>query len=517
VSAPAGAPAVNPLREGLRAERRPEPWTMVIFGASGDLTRRKLLPALFSLFRDQLLPEDFAVVGFARSPRPREQFAAGMREACEQFARRRPVDDESWQRFSRSIDYVAGNFDSLDDFHRLRAEFERIDKEHGTRGNRVFYLATPPDYFEPILTNLGRAGLVTPVGGRGPSTRVIIEKPFGHDLDSARRLNGVVHAVLHESQVFRIDHYLGKETVQNILVLRFANGIFEPVWNQKYVDHVEITVAESIGVEGRGNYFETAGILRDIVQNHMLQLLALTAMEPPVAFEADAVRDEKVKVLRAVRLLPPAEAACDTVRAQYLAGSIAGAPVPGYRQEPGVAAESQTETYVAMRLFVDNWRWAGVPFYLRAGKRLPKRVSEVAVHFKAAPHLMFRGMGAGALEPNILSLRIQPDEGIALKFDSKVPGPTVRIRPVNMEFRYGTSFGQEPPEAYERLILDCMLGDSTLFTRSDEIEAAWRYISALHEGWAQADSPLAGYAAGTWGPHEADALLAHDAREWRRL
>ncbi len=507
----------NPLREGLSEERRPDPSTLVIFGASGDLTRRKLLPALYSLFRDQLLPENFAVVGFARSAKEREVFAQAMREGCESFARRRPVDEESWEKFSRSLYYVAGNFDQPADYVKLREAFDRIDSERGTRGNRIFYLATPPDYFEHILENLGSSGLVLAPSKRGPFTRVIIEKPFGHDLESARKLNEVVHTVFDESQVYRIDHYLGKETVQNILVFRFGNGIFEPIWNQKYVDHVELTVAESIGVEGRGNYFETAGILRDIVQNHMLQFLALTAMEAPVAFEADAVRDEKVKVLRSIRVMPPIQAASHTVRAQYAAGSISGGPVAGYREEPGVAPDSKVETYAALRLFIDNWRWAGVPFYLRAGKRMPKRVSEIAIHFKAAPYLMFRGHGEGGLQPNVLSMRIQPDEGIALKFDSKVPGPTVKIRPVNMEFRYGTSFGQEPPEAYERLILDCMLGDSTLFTRSDEIEAAWRYISCIHQGWEQAGSPVVSYPAGSWGPREADLMLADDARQWRRL
>ena len=509
--------AENPLREGLSEERRPDPCTLVIFGASGDLTRRKLLPALYSLYRDQLLPENFAVVGFARSAKEREVFAEAMKDGCDAFARRRPVDGASWSNFAGRLYYVAGNFDQVEDYKKLHQAFDKIDEERGTKGNRIFYLATPPDYFEHILTNLGASGLVTPPSKLGPTTRVIIEKPFGHDLASARHLNEIVHTVFDESQVYRIDHYLGKETVQNILVFRFGNGIFEPVWNQKYVDHVELTVAESIGVEGRGNYFETAGILRDIVQNHMLQFLALTAMEPPVAFEADAVRDEKVKVLRTIRLQPPAAAASHSIRAQYAPGSISGAPVPGYREESGVAHDSKVETYVALRLYIDNWRWAGVPFYLRAGKRLPKRVSEIAIHFKSPPHTMFRSVGQSMLEPNLLSMRIQPDEGIALKFDSKVPGPTVRIRPVNMEFRYGTSFGQEPPEAYERLILDCMLGDSTLFTRSDEIEAAWKFISGIHEGWEASNSPVASYPAGSWGPKESDQMLLDEGHEWRRL
>jgi glucose-6-phosphate 1-dehydrogenase len=511
------ASAPNPLREGLREARRPDPCVMVIFGASGDLTHRKLVPALYSLFRDQLLPEPFTLVGFARSLRDRQQFLDRLRAGCEEFARRRPVDAAAWERFAAGVTCVAGNFDSPADYAALRDECARADSGRGAAGNRLFYLATPPDWFERILEGLGAAGLVRPPAPDGPFTRVVIEKPFGHDLGSARALDAAVHKVFDERQVYRIDHYLGKETVQNILVLRFGNSIFEPIWNRRYVDFVELTVSESLGVEGRGAYFETSGILRDIVQNHMLQFLSLTAMEAPVAFEADAVRDEKVKLLRSIRVLPPAEAAAQTIRGQYRAGSVTGAPVPGYAAEPGVAGGSQVETYVALKVQIDNWRWAGVPFYLRAGKRLPRRVSEIAIHFKAAPHLMFRELGQAALSPNVLSLRIQPDEGITLKFDSKVPGPTVRIRPVNMEFRYGTSFGQEPPEAYERLVLDALLGDSTLFTRSDEIDAAWRYISGVRQGWQEAGTPLCGYEAGTWGPPEADALLAADGRAWRRL
>ncbi len=512
-----GLLASNPLREGLRDVRRPEPCSMVIFGASGDLTHRKLVPALYSLFRDQLLPEQFSLIGFARSAREREKFVEEMRQACDQFARRRPVDAASWETFAAGVHYVAGNFDQPGDYARLRQEFERIDAERGTRGNRVFYLATPPNYFQPILSNLGGAGLVTNILTPGPFTRVIIEKPFGRDLESARGLNQVVHAVCDERQVYRIDHYLGKETVQNILVFRFGNSIFEPLWNRQFVDYVEMTVAESIGIEGRGNYFETAGILRDIVQNHMLQFLALTAMEAPVAFEADAVRDEKVKVLRSIRIMEPVEAAAHTVRGQYGPGSVMGAPVAGYRDEEGVAPASDVETYVALKLYLDNWRWEGVPFYLRAGKRMPKRVSEIAIHFKPAPHLMFRGLSEASLEPNVLTVRIQPDEGIALKFGSKVPGPTVKVRPVNMDFRYGTSFGEEPPEAYERLLLDCMLGDSTLFTRSDEIDAAWRYITGVRDGWEAAGQRVHTYEAGSWGPREADDMLSAEAHQWRRL
>ncbi|HVP37810.1 MAG TPA: glucose-6-phosphate dehydrogenase, partial [Candidatus Saccharimonadales bacterium] len=487
---PAWALAENPLRAGLRDARRPDPCALVIFGASGDLTHRKLAPALYSLFHDQLLPEPFTLVGFARSLRERQAFVDSLRESCGRFARR-PVDPGRWERFAAGITCVAGDFARPADFAALRAECDRADRERGALANRLFYLATPPAAFVPIVRGLGAAGMVNPDPARGPFTRVIVEKPYGHDLDSARALDAAVHEVFDEQQVFRIDHYLGKETVQNILVFRFGNSIFEPIWNRRYVDFVALTVSENLGMEGRGAYFDTAGILRDIVQNHMLQFLSLTAMEAPVAFEADAVRDEKVKLLRSLRLLPPREAAAQAVRGQYRAGSVLGAPVPGYLEEPGVAPGSQAETYVALRLSIDNWRWAGVPFYLRAGKRLPKRVSEIAIHFRPAPHLMFRDLDQAALEPNLLTLRIQPDEGITLKFDSKVPGPTVRLRPVNMEFRYGTSFGQEPPEAYERLILDCLLGDPTLFTRSDEIQAAWRYVTAVRQGWEEAGTPLA--------------------------
>ncbi|MBI5837923.1 MAG: glucose-6-phosphate dehydrogenase [Candidatus Eisenbacteria bacterium] len=507
----------NPLREGLRDARRADPGVMVIFGASGDLTHRKLVPALYSLFCDRLLPETFTLIGFARSLRDRQAFVDSLRAACDQFARRRPVDAAAWQRFAAGVTCVAGSFTRPEDFAALKQACEASDRERGTRGNRLYYLATPPASFEPIVWGLGSAGMVDRPFGAGPSTRIVIEKPFGHDLDSARALNATVHEVFDERQVFRIDHYLGKETVQNLLVFRFGNSIFEPIWNRRYVDFVELTVAESIGVEGRGAYFETAGILRDIVQNHMLQFLSLTAMEAPVAFEADAVRDEKVKLLRSIRPMPPGAAATHSVRGQYAAGSILGVPVPAYAEEPGVSPGSETDTYVALKLFIDNWRWAGVPFYLRAGKRLPKRVSEIAIHFRPAPHLMFRDLGTDSLQPNLLSMRIQPDEGIALTFESKVPGPAVRIRPVNMEFRYGTSFGQEPPEAYERLILDSLVGDPTLFTRSDEIDAAWRLITGVRRGWEEGRVPVRAYEAGAWGPREADALLAADGRAWRRL
>jgi glucose-6-phosphate 1-dehydrogenase len=489
---------------------------MVIFGATGDLTARKLVPALYNLALDQQLPTEFFVVGFARRDWDDARFRATMLEGVNAHSRRRPADPAVWEGFARRLRFLSAPFEDPAGYAALGRLLDAIQRESGAGRDRIFYLATPPSAYPAIIRRLGEAGLVH----RSPSegfSRIIVEKPFGRDLATARELNAALADVFREDQIYRIDHYLGKETVQNILVLRFANGIFEPIWNQKYVDHVQITAAESLGVEGRGRYYEEAGLLRDMIQNHVMQLLCLTAMEPPVAFGADAVRDEKVKVLRAVRVPEVAEVPSMSVRAQYGPGSVGGTEVPGYLEEPGVAASSTTETYAALRLAVDNWRWAGVPFYLRAGKRLPRRVTEIAIQFKAVPHLLFRGPGSEEIEPNVLALRIQPDEGIALKFGSKVPGPTVRIRSVAMDFRYGTSFGAEPPEAYERLILDGLLGDGTLFTRRDEVEAAWALITRIHEGWAaEAARRLPSYEAGSWGPVEADAFVADEGRAWRR-
>ncbi|MGZ3640053.1 MAG: glucose-6-phosphate dehydrogenase, partial [Ktedonobacterales bacterium] len=415
--------------------------------------------------------------------------------------------------------YHQSQFDDTNGYKRLAELLEQLDRERGTGGNHVFYMATPPSYYPSIADRLHEAGLSKKGAATNPPwTRVIIEKPFGHDLRSALALNAELDKSFTEEQIYRIDHYLGKETVQNIMVLRFANGIFEPIWNRRYIDNVQLTVAESIGVDGRGDYYEEAGAMRDMIQNHMMQLLTLVGMEPPANFDANAVRDEKVKVLRSIPPMQENEIAADTVRAQYGPGLLAGVPVPGYRQEKGVDPQSRTETFVAIKLAIDNWRWAGVPFYLRHGKRLAKRITEIGITFKRPPYLLFRGTGADQMQPNVLSLRIQPNEGISLVFDAKVPGQEMQLRSVNMDFLYGSSFGVEPPEAYERLLLDCMLGDSTLFTRIDESEYSWRLVDNIESAWArQPASAIAQYEPGTWGPKEADALIERDGRTWRRL
>ena len=499
----------NPLREGLEQERVPDASALVIFGASGDLTQRKLVPGLYSLAHEGLLPPGQTIVGFARAEMSDDEFRGKMRAACEEHARTRPVDEAVWESFARGLFYVQGEFADAAAYQRLKARLEEFDKTRGTEGRRLYYLAVPPDFFDDIARHLGEQGMVAdPDHHDAAYTRVIIEKPFGNDYESARALNEIAVSTFRERQVFRIDHYLGKETVQNLLVLRFANGLFEPFWNRQYIDHIQFTVAESIGVEKRGNYFDGAGITRDIVQNHLLQLVSLVAMEPPVAFEANSVRDEKVKVLRALR---PIE---DAVRGQYVEGSVLGEDAVAYRSEEKVPPTSRTETYAALKVFVDNWRWADVPFYLRAGKRLPKRVTDISIHFRAAPSQLFSRIGL-KMNANILAIRIQPDEGISLKFDSKLPGPNVRTAPVTMEFRYATSFGAEPPEAYERLLLETMLGDATLFARRDEIETAWAWLDPLLKRW-EGDGQPEPYAAGSWGPEAADALIEKDGRKWRR-
>ena len=494
-----------------------ESCALVIFGASGDLARRKLVPALWSMFQGRVLPEPFAVIGVARREMTNEQFRTHMRQAIADFARVQPPSQKVWDRFAQALFYYVGDpadpglYGGLDEYLR------QVEAERGTGGNRLFYCATPPSLYPPLVQRLGEAGLNRPSEGSGGWVRIIIEKPFGRDLASARALNHTVASVFAEGQVYRIDHYLGKETVQNILVFRWANGIFEPLWNRNHVDHVQITVGEAIGVEGRGSYYEEAGALRDMIQNHILQLLCLVAMEPPVTFDSDPVRDEKAKVMRAIRPITPAQVEQVAVRGQYGPGFVEGRRVVGYRDEKGVSAQSITETYAALRLEVDNWRWAGVPFFLRTGKRLAKRASEIAVQFKRTPHLVFRRNPEILAEPNLLVLRIQPDEGMSLSFGAKLPGPELRIKSVEMDFDYGRAFGGEPPEAYERLLLDATKGDGTLYARGDWVDLAWELLGPVLERWAVADATqFPTYEAGSWGPADADALMQRDGRRWRR-
>jgi glucose-6-phosphate 1-dehydrogenase len=511
----AGEVIAGPLADDPRLVRTPPPAVIVIFGATGDLTRRKLVPGLYSLSAQQLLPPETTIVGVARSPLTDDDFRARMRAGVDDHGAT-PVDEGVWAGFARRLRYLAVPFDDAGAYERLRALAEDHDARRGTRGNRLFYLATAPEFFPAIAERLGAAGLVRGDGEGEPFTRLVVEKPFGRDLASARALNARLGAVFRERQVFRIDHYLGKETVQNLLVLRFANAIFEPIWNRRYVDHVQITVAEDLGVGTRGGYYETSGAMRDIVQNHMLQVLSIIAMEPPARFESREVRDEKVKLLRAVPAFDAASAARDAVRGQYGPGWIGGSRVPGYREEEGVDPSSGTETYVALRLQVDNWRWSGTPFYLRTGKRMPRRATEVSIHFRAAPHLPFAAAGE-AMAPNLLTLRIQPDEGASLRFVAKVPGSRLDLRTVSMDFAYGSAFLRSSPEAYERLLLDALLGDSTLFARWDEVERAWEILDPLIAAWSAAPAAFPDYDAGSWGPEAGDALPARDGRVWRRL
>lgn len=495
---------VPPLRVGLAAQRTPPPNVLVIFGATGDLTARKLVPALFDLFCESKLPAPFCIVGLARRAKSDAAFRAELRASAQRFARAKPDDDSArWDHFAPIVCYHQADFDSADGYTRLGARLRELDATRGTQGNRLFYLATAPEYYALIAERLGAAQLAPPGGAW---ERLIVEKPFGSDLASARALNRQILAVFDEAQIYRIDHYLGKETVQNIFAFRFANTILEPLWNRNYVDHVQITAAESIGVEERGGYYDGAGALRDMVQSHLLQLVALTAMEPPVSFDATAVHDEKVKVLRA--LCPLCERDVDdiVVRGQYAA----------YRAEPRVAPDSTTETFVALRLAIDNWRWAGVPFYLRTGKCLPKRATEIQIHFKPVPHPLFARVVGNGITPNVIALRIQPDEGIYWEFAAKRPGQTIQLSDVRMDFCYADSFGAAPGEAYETLLLDAMRGDATLFNRNDEVEVAWSLVTPILERWAQSPPPeFPNYAAGTWGPDAANLLLAREGRAWR--
>ena len=512
----------HPLRSGLPPERSAPPCALVIFGASGDLTRRKLMPAIYSLARAQRLAPSFAIVGVSNSPWDTERFRAEIADGIATFTGT-AVDPDLWRDFSARMQYLEGTFEDPALYQKLGQTLAGLT---ATSGNVLFYLATSPSLFPVVVEQLGRAHLHCAKPGESeaghePWTRIIVEKPFGRDLASAQKLNQQLHQVFDEEQIYRIDHYLGKETVRNILIFRFANGIFEPIWNRRYVDHVQITVAESIGIEQRGRYYEEAGALRDMIANHLMQVLSIVAMEAPVRFAATPVRDEKVKLIRSIKPLAasndPAAWARYAVRGQYGPGFISGKPVVGYREEPNVARDSTRETYAALRLEIENWRWAGVPFYLRSGKRLPKRVSEVAIRFKSPPYLMFDNLGAEAIDANVLVMRIQPDEGISLRFEAKVPGTDMRLRPVNMDFHYGSSFGEPQPEAYETLLLDAMLGDGMLFARYDMAESVWALTTPLLEFWeAHPPKDFPNYAAGSWGPKAADEFLAREGREWRR-
>jgi glucose-6-phosphate 1-dehydrogenase len=507
------ATAANPLSEGLSEYRSADPALMVIFGATGDLSGRKLLPALYNLARNRLLPAGFALVGAALDDIGEDRFRELASQHIREHSRTQPVDDETLEAFVQDLSYLRLNFDDAEGFKRLGERLAELDGARHTGGNVVFYCATPPATYRTISDQLRQAGLTRNDGYR----RIIVEKPFGSDLKSAQELTRVLRRAFHEDSIYRIDHYLGKETVQNILAFRFANSIFEPIWNCQHVDHVQITVAEPLGVEQRGPYYERAGALRDIVQNHALQLLTLVAMEPPVSLDAGSTRDEKVKVLRAIRPLSADEVCLQTVRAQYGDGWVMGEKVQAYRREPRVAPDSRTETFAALKCQVDNWRWSETPFYIRTGKRLPKQVTEIRVQFKRPPHLTFGREATRELESNAITLRIQPEEGISLRFGAKVPTAGMVIRSVNMDFLYASSFLVDAPDAYERLLLDCMLGDPTLFTRSDEVEAAWTLIDCIENVWRQGDAPpLETYEAGTWGPPGADRLLAEDGRKWHR-
>ena len=506
----------NPLRQGLRLERVPDPCAFVLFGATGDLAHRKVIPAIYQLWRTNLLPAEFSLVAVARRPYTDEAFAAELRTSVEKYSRVQPIDKAAWDELAKRITYQRLDFSDDADFDALGVKLDELDGRNGTAGNRLYYLATQPSQVTEIVRQVGRVGLDKEMRGAG-WRRLIVEKPFGRDLESARLLNHEVHKVFREAQVYRIDHYLGKETVRNLLVFRFGNGIFEPVWNRSYVDHVQITVAESIGVENRGAFYEETGASRDILQNHLLQLMTLVAMEPPSSFEADALRDQKLQVLRAIAAPDPDDVRRNVVRGQYGPGWVGGEPAAGYRQEPEVDHESETETYVAGRFTIDDWRWSGVPFYLRAGKRLPKRATEIAIQFKDVPLRLFRE-STGDPAPNVLAMRIQPDEGIMLRFAAKVPGLGLDVRAVNMDFAYDTSFVVDSPDAYETLILDALLGDASLFTRADEVEAAWSVVTPIIKAWADTSAPnFPNYAAGSWGPEAADELLERDGRRWRRI
>ncbi len=504
-------PAVAPPRIGKQGDS----CVMVIFGAAGDLTARMLIPALYNLARAGLLSRDFAVVGVARAQMSNEQFRDHVHEAVKSYCGE-CVDSELWDWFVNRFYYLAGNFGDDSLYPQLNDLLTKIDKDHATQQNFFYYLATAPSFFGPIVQKLSAIGLMTQANGHW--RRVVIEKPFGHDLESAKALNQQLLKEVDETQIYRIDHYLGKETVQNIMAFRFANGIFEPVWNRRYIDHIQISVSETVGVEGRGSYFDTAGSLRDMVPNHIMQLISLTAMEPPISFDANAVRDEQAKILHAIQPMGDEDVLSRTVRGQYGEGNEAGKRVPAYRGEPDVPPDSRTETFVAMKLLIDNWRWADVPFYLRTGKRMAVRNTHIVIQFRRAPFVLFRDTPVEHLMPNQLVLHIQPEEGISLRFAAKVPGPVMRLGTVDMNFEYQEYFGKQPSTGYERLLHDCMIGDQTLFQRADMVEAGWSVVNPMLDIWkALPPRNFPNYASGTWGPKEADELLERDGRRWRNF
>jgi glucose-6-phosphate 1-dehydrogenase len=488
-----------------------EPCTVVLFGASGDLAKRKVVPAMYDLASHSSLGPRYAIVGFARTPMSDENFRAALGEAAQSISEVGPIEPNQWNAFASNLYYHAGEYGNPDDYTKLAQRLKELEAEKNLCGNRLFYLSTPPEVYHHIVEQLGRAGLARPCS---PDTwvRIIIEKPFGRDLASAKELNRMVLSVFDEAQVYRIDHYLGKDTVQNLLVLRFSNGIFEPLWNRNYVDHVQITAAETLGVERRGGFYETAGALRDMIQSHVLQLTSLVAVEPPASFDATAVRNEKLKVLQSLRPFDLGMVAQSVVRGQYAAGKMDGKPAPGYRSEPGVSPTSRTETFVAAQLLIDNWRWAGVPFYLRTGKRLAKRTTEIVIQFKRAPHIVFRER---EVEANRLILNIQPDEGVSVSFGAKRPGPEMNIGNVTMNFSYREGFGDGARSAYATLLSDCVRGDATLFDRGDSVEAAWALVDPILDVWSAAKTAaVPQYPAGSWGPRESDALLEREDRQW---
>ena len=501
----------NPFQDPLRFERQAPECAIVIFGANGDLTRRKLMPALYRLAYDRRLSAGFAVIGISRTPLSDDQFRDKMRESVQQFSEDTAFDADVWAAFARGLDYVAGDIGDVALYQRLGQKLMAVESERHTGGNALFYLSTQPSQYAQAALGLGAAGLGKGSGWR----RLVVEKPFGHDLASARELSGRLHEVFSESDIYRIDHYLGKETVQNILAFRFGNGIFEPLWNRRYVNHVQITGAESIGVEGRGAYYQEAGALSDMIQNHLLQVMATIAMEPVASFRATSVRDEKSKLLRSMRAMTPDEVRQNSVAGQYGPARVGGQDIAGFRQEPGVDPQSPTDTYAAATFFVENWRWAGVPFYVRTGKRLPKRVTEIAIQFNPAPLAIFDNDGVENA-PNLLIVRIQPEEGISLKFLSKRPGAGMTLRPVSMDFNYGSSFGERSPSAYETLLLDAIVGDATLYTRQDMVEASWSVVEPIQNVWRETKFDFPNYAAGTWGPAAADEMLARRGHAWRK-